>query len=277
MFMGVGGGGGGGGGFGYELRAGGNNESHGARSVAMGGAVVSSVDIWSTSNNPGALGMLDHYGLGLSYESRHLLPEAGLKSFAFAAPVSGGTFSLVGHSYGYASFSDNRIGLAYARKLAKFLSIGVQLNYVNTQIGDVYGSRSTMVAELGALMKPSEKLSVGVHLYNPTRQKLADFDNERIPTLLAIGSTYEFSEKVSMTLQVDKDMDLPINLRSGIEYVPVEQIHIRAGYATLNSSFGFGLGVVWNKMGIDVATNWDQQLGSSASASLSYYFGKRKS
>lgn len=258
------------------LIAGGNNEIHGARSVAMGGAAVSTIDIWSTSNNPGALGLLDQFGIGVSYESRHLLPEAGLKSFALAAPVSGGTFSLVGHSYGYASFSDNRLGVAYARKLAKYLSVGVQLNYVNTQIGDVYGSRSTMVAELGALMKPNDKISLGVHLYNPTRQKLADFDNERIPTILSVGGDYKFSEKVSMALQVDKDLDLPINLRSGIEYAPVEQIFIRAGYATLNSSLGFGIGFIWNNVGIDIATNWNQQLGSSASASLSYYFGKRK-
>jgi hypothetical protein len=256
--------------------ASGGNETQGARANSMAGTSVTLVDAWSTTNNPGALGLIDKFSFGMGYETRFFLPEASLRSVAMAAPLGGGTVGLVGHNYGFAGYSDNRVGLSYGRKLSEYISLGVQVNYVQTRIGDVYGSRSTAVGEVGLLIMPSDHIRVGAHLYNPTRAKLADFNDERIPTSLRIGGQYIFSDQVNASFELDKDIDYPVNIKTAIEYQPVDQLFLRAGYATAQNTLAFGFGYRWNGILADVSASWNQQLGYSTTISVGYEFGKRK-
>ena len=256
--------------------ASGGNETQGARSMALGGATVTLTDVWSTTNNPGALGLVNQSSFAIGYENRFFLPEAGLKSLAVAMPLGQATVGLVGHSYGYGGYADNRIGLSYARKLSDYISLGVQLNYVQARIGDVYGSRSTLVAEIGLLIMPTDKIRIGAHLYNPTRSRLADFNDERIPTSLRLGGQYFFSDIVNLSIELDKDTDLPLNIKSGIEYRPADPIFLRIGFATAQSNFAFGVGYEWQALRADVGASWNQNLGYSSALSVQYAFGKRK-
>ena len=258
------------------LYAGGINETKGARTAALGGASVMFVDQWSVSNNPGAIGLINQFSVAVAYESRYFLPEASLKALAFSAPLGGGSVGIVGHSFGYSSFNENRLGVTYARKLADYISLGVQLNYIQVNIGDVYGQRSAVTGEIGVLVTPNDKIEIGVHLMNPTRYKLADFDDERLPTELEIGASYSFSEKVKMLGQLDKDLELPINARFGFEYEPINDFFLRTGFSTLNKSYAFGIGYKWKGVVLDVSNQWNQQLGFGAAIAIAYTFGNRK-
>ncbi len=260
----------------FQSLASGGNETQGARASALGGASVTLYDAWSTTNNIGALGMIDQYQMAVAYENRFFLPQVGMRSIAFAGPLGGGSIGVVGHNYGYAGYANNRLGLGYARKLSDYVSLGVQVDYVQVRMGDIYGSKSTLVGEVGVLIMPTEKIRLGAHVYNPTRSKLANFDDERIPTSLRIGGQYIFSEKVSLLLELDKDMDLKLNIKSGIEYTPVESMFIRAGFATAQNAFNLGFGYKWNGLQADVSANVSQNLGYSSTVALSYQFGKRE-
>lgn len=262
--------------FGFNVAASGGNETQGARSQSLGGASSTLIDAWSATNNVGGIGLMSNYSVAVGYETRFFLPEAGLSSLSFVAPLGGGSIGLIGHNYGYAGFANTRIGLSYGRVLSKYFALGVGLNYVQTRMGDVYGSRSNVVGEIGMVVTPAEKVRLAATLYNPTRSKLADFDDERIPTSLRIGGQYKFSEKVFAVVELDKDTDLPINIKSGIEYSPVEAFNIRLGFATLQSSLGFGIGYSWNKLEANVSANWNQSLGYSTAISLGFGFGERK-
>lgn len=258
------------------LYAGGNNETAGARSHALGNASVGLVDGWSTTNNVGALGLLNQYYVSSAFESRYFLPEAGFAALSFAGPLGGGSIGLVGHSYGYASYRETRVGLGYGRKLSDYIALGVQVNYVQVRIANDYGQASNVVGEVGMLVTPNEKLSIGMHVYNPTRSTLADFDDERMPTLLSLGVSYSFSDQVRWVAEVEKDLDNPVNLQSGLEYQPVDNLFLRAGYSTLSGSFAFGLGYQWKGLIFDISNQWDQNVGFGATASLGFSFGQRK-
>jgi opacity protein-like surface antigen len=258
------------------LRARGGNETQGARSLALGGASLTLSDEWSPTNNVGSIGMVDRYSIGLGYETCFFLPEAGLRSVSAVLPLGGGSLGIVGHNYGFAGFANNRVGLSYGRKLSDYISLGVGVNYVQTRLGDVYGSRSNVVGEVGMLVMPSDKIVLAAKVYNPTRSKLADFNDERIPTVLSVAGQYMFSDKVSAMSEIEKDIDLPVNLKSGIEYSPAEEIFIRVGFATLQTSLGFGVGYKWKDLQADVSANWNQNLGYSSAISIAYRFGNRK-
>lgn len=256
--------------------AGGGNETGGGAAAGLNGAAATTTNVWSTTNNIGALALQDKFAVGVAFESRFLIPEAGLKTFAMAAPLGSGTVGLVGHQFGYSSYTDSRLGMGYAMKLSKQISLGAQVNYLRVRLGDVYGSRSTLAAEIGLLIMPTEKIKLAALVYNPTRAKLADFDDERVPSTLTLAGQYLFSEKVNGSMQVEKSIDLPLNIITAIEYMPVENFAIRTGYATAQGSLSFGLGYRWKDLNFDVGAKWHQTLGFSTAGSLSYEFGKRK-
>ncbi|GAB5539826.1 MAG: hypothetical protein Salg2KO_19290 [Salibacteraceae bacterium] len=259
------------------LKAQGGNETQGARANALGGASVTLQDGWAANNNVASLGLLNRFYVAAGYESRYFLREVGLGSVSMAAPLAGGTIGIIGHNYGYAGFNQNRIGLGYGRQLSEFFSLGAQVDYLQTQMGDVYGSRGAVVGEVGILITPNEHIVLGAHVFNPTRTSFANFNDERIPTSLRIGGQYTFSDKVMAIAELDKDIDLPLNVKSGLEYHPVEAVFIRAGFATAQQNVSIGLGFLWNELSADVSANWNQNLGYSSAISLGYAFGKRNS
>lgn len=252
-----------------------DNETQGARAKSLGGSGVTLVDGWSGVNNQGALGLIDEWNFAAAYQNNFLLPELGLKALAVTAPVGNGAFSLTGHSFGYSQYTENRIGLGYGRQLSDKLALGVQLNYCDTRIGDVYGNRGTIVAEIGILVMPSDRIRVGAHVYNPTRSKLADFDDERIPSILNLGVDYRFSDKVLGIMQIEKDIDRPINVKSGIEYQPVDNFDIRIGFESAQRSLAFGFGYQVKGILIDLSAHWNQTLGYGTTASLGYVIQKK--
>ena len=247
----------------------------GARAAGLGNAAVTIGDVWSSSHNQAGLAMLEHPSGGIFFENRFMISELGIKGFVFALPVkNSGVIAVNATQFGYSKYNEKKAGLAFARKLGNKISVGLQLDYLSTFIGDDYGTRNTLAVEGGILAEPIKNLRIGVHLFNPTRSKLAEYADERVPALFRAGAGYSFSDKVMLCAEVEKDIDFSASFRSGIEYHPVEQIYLRGGIAThpLQSSFGFGLKL--KNFRIDAATSYHQVLGYTPQFGLTYDFKK---
>lgn len=241
----------------------------------MGNAAVTLDDLWAVSHNQAGLALLEHPAAGIYFENRFLVSELSVKGFAFALPVkNSGVFAVHGTQFGYSKYNEKKAGLAYARKLGNKFSMGLQLDYLSTTIAGDYGTRGTMVVEGGILAEPLENLRLGVHVFNPTRARLAEYADERIPVLFRVGAGYRFSAKVLFTSEVEKDIDYSAAFRAGLEYHPVEQIYLRGGIATnpVQSSFGFGLKM--KNFRLDAATSFHQVLGFSPQFGIAYDFHK---
>ena len=74
-----------------------------------------------------------------------MMSELGMKGFAAAANKYG-TFGLNINSFGYSQYSETKAGFAYARQRRTF-SMGVQLDYYNTRIGENCGSSSGVAGD----------------------------------------------------------------------------------------------------------------------------------
>lgn len=149
----------------------------------------------------------------------------------------------------------------------------MQLNYHTVRIGDGYGSTSAVSVEAGVLAQLSDELWLGAHVYNPNRAKLAEFNDERLPSIFRLGLRYDFSEKVLAALEVEKDVDFDPVMKAGVEYHVVEYLYLRAGIATNPQQSTFGFGLVLKQFKLDVATGLHSQLGYSPQVSLLYQFG----
>ena len=246
------------------------NFGSGAKSAGMGNASLGNTDIWAIFNNQAGLADLKYMQAGVFYESRFLMPDLGVKGGSFALPTTSGTFGVSINSFGYAQYNENRYGLAYARKLAPNINVGIQINYLSLNIAENYGRKSAFTGEIGFQAKLSDKLGIAGHVFNPVRSKIADYQQENAAMILKLGMNYRFSDKVFFAVEGEKELDHPMNVKTGLEYHITDPLYLRAGINTnpFVSSFGFGLQV--KNFMVDIATSYHSVLGYTPQMSLIY-------
>jgi len=258
--------------------AGGDNTPLGARSAGMGHASVALWgDLWCAHNNQAGLAFVREVQAGVYYENRFLVKALSMKAGAAAIPVKRGTFGLEVNSFGYSQYAEGKYGLSYAMPFGEKFAAAVQLDYLTTRIGENYGSNGVPSAELGFVAQPVSNLRFGAHFYNPIRSKLAAFDDERVPTIMRIGATYIFSEKVFISAEVEKDMDFKPVIRGGLEYRPIKELYLRAGGGSNPGSSSFGFGMQLKQFRLDIASTFHSVLGFTPQVGLQYGIGERSS
>lgn len=240
----------------------------GARSNSMANASVALDDSWAFHHNPGALAGVDKMSIGVSYENRFLLKELQSQGLVYVQPLKTGVISAGAQLYGFDKYRTYRVGAGYSMKLSDNFFAGVQLNYQGLQLSENYGSKSTLTAELGILAKITEEWKVGVSVFNLGRAKLSDYQDDRFTTLMRIGTTYSFSKKVLVSLEVEKNVDHPLRFKSGLEYQVIDNFFIRAGFATEPIEFTFGFGYKFKSISLDLGSAYHQQLGWAPHFSL---------
>lgn len=250
------------------------NNPIGARSSGMGNASVSLGDVWSAHHNQAGLGFVRDISAGAYYENRFLLKEISIKGGAVAIPVKGGTFGLTISNFGYSLYNENKYSLSFAKAFGDKLSAGIAMDYLTTKIAEGYGSKGVLAAEFGIQAKPLKGLTIGAHVFNPTRSKIADYNDERLPTIFRFGGDYDFSEKVKVAVETEKDMSQKAIFKAGIEYKPIKEFYLRAGIGTNPTLTSFGFGINIKNLKIDIAGNYHQTLGISPQLGLTYIFPK---
>ena len=244
----------------------------GAKSVAMAGASVTNRDIWSAFNNQAGLVDIRKVSAGLIYENQFALKELGTKAGVFALPVNKATFALSFSQFGFNLYNENKVGLAYAMPLSKNFNVGVQLDYLLTQLAEDYGKKGLFTFEVGLMAKISEKMYMGAKIYNPLRVKLTDYVEERIPSYINFGLSYLFSKSVNLVAEAEKDINYKPLFKLGVEYEFVKNVYVRTGLASNPSIFSFGFGVNMKNLKIDFGTSRHNILGYSPALSLMYSF-----
>jgi len=246
----------------------------GARQAALANAAVTLTDVWSAHHNQAGLGHIRHLTAGVYYENRFLIPELGLAAAAIAIPVSQGSLGISIRNFGYKLYQESKIGLGYGRKFGENLSIGMQLNYHQVRIADIYGNKSLFTAEVGALYQLGKNLVAAAHVYNPGQPRLSEFGDERLPAAIRFGLRYQFSEKIMLATEAEKGSYHNPMLRLAMEYRILGILSLRAGISSnpVNSSFGFGIHA--KKLLMDFAGAYHPVLGLSPKLALTYAFGE---
>lgn len=231
----------------------------GAKGIGAGNANLTYTDIHSGFNNQAGLANLEGFS-GVAYaENRFLLKELQLAAISFAKPTNSGTWGMMLQYFGFDEYNEQKVGLNYSRKLFEKFSIGAQFDFLNTQIKD-YGNASTFTFEVGLKYEVLEKLTTGIHIFNPIR---ASIGVQELPSILQIGLTYRPTNYIAISGSVEKDSTLPYNLRMGIEYQLLEKIQFRAGFNSNPNRLSFGLGYTINQMQLNVAASYHDVLGFS--------------
>jgi hypothetical protein len=244
--------------------------SPGAAIAGCGGAGVVNTTVWSAFHNQAGLSQINGPSAGIYYENRFNIKELGDKGLVFAMPFGKHTFALSYRSLGYSAFSNSNAALAYAMRLTDKFGIGLQFNYQTIRIGENYGNRRATSFDAGFLYKLNDKFRLAGHIQNPTRAKIADYNDERLPSVVRFGIGYHFSNKVNAIIEVKKPSDNKPSLKGGIEYWPIDKLALRAGFGSVPSQITFGFGWKTKLIAFDVFAGFHQTLGITPQVSLTY-------
>lgn len=246
----------------------------GAAESAMGGVGVASTDIWGAANNQASLGFNKSYGAGFYYENRFMTKELNLNSLALVFPTARGSFATNISYFGYSQYNEKKIGLAYGMALSKRFAIGVQLDYLNTFIGNDYESKSAYTFEIGLMTLLTDKVTLGVHVFNPIRAKLNEYNDERVPLMMKLGLQWELSDNFVAVAEVNSDIENELIFRGGLEYRIKDVLYTRIGLSNNPNIFSFGVGLQFGNLRLDFSSSMHQVLGYSPQLSLIYQLKK---
>ena len=242
----------------------------GARSAALANTSVCLDDVWAYHNNPGATAGIKQFSVGLYYEARFLAKELQTQGLAMAIPLKKGVISVGGQFYGYEQYRHTRAGVGYALSLSEKISAGVQMNLQQLRFGGSYGSSTNATVEAGILATISEKWKLGMSVLNIGRQRVSPLEEDRFTSVVRIGSSYQPSKKVSILMEVEKQVVHPVSFRGALEYFPIENLVIRFGAQSGPTELAFGVGYKKNGFQIDLGSKYHTILGWTPNMGFTY-------
>src|SRR5690606_31612627 len=136
----------------------------------------------------------------LLLSSAHALAQNGLPPNAGARGAAPGNTS--------AAFQGMQSAFTNAAGLATLPSWGFAgMDLLNTRVPD-FGNRLNATGSLGIQANFAEPLWLGFHLFNPFRIQRQNGDY--YPTLMKAGFSYQFSQKLLLAGEAEKDIDFPL-------------------------------------------------------------------
>ncbi len=249
-----------------------DNNPIGGRVAGMGYSGVTISDPWSVHNNQAGLGYLKSITAGIYYENHFLVKELSTKSATFVLPTQSGVFGLDMNYFGFDKYNETKVGLAYGKAFGEKISAGIQFDYLNTHIADNYGNKGAVTFEIGIISKLTKSLIIGAHVFNPISVKIADYNDERIATIIKLGLSYNLSNKVLVLVETEKNINYKPNFKAGLEYHVIKEVYLRTGISTNPTQNTFGIGIELKKLKIDIASSYHQVFGFSPQVSLLYNF-----
>lgn len=254
----------------------GGSTTFGARSAGMANASVTLADEWAVFNNIGTLAGIDKQYAAFGYANRFGLEGWNNIGASFVSPLSfGGVAGLGVWRFGDNLYNENRVSLGYSHKLYG-VSLGIQANYFAVSIEGL-GTRQMLILEFGGLVQLSEKLFMGMHIYNFNQAKLNDFQDERIPTIMRAGLSYRPVDKLMVNIETEKNIDFDPSFRVGVSYeLFTDKAFIRTGISTQPFVNYYGLSLKHKNFHFDYALSTHNKLGISHQLSLSYHLKEKK-
>lgn len=246
----------------------------GGRAAALGRTGICEHSVWALQNNPAGIAFLQGWQSGLYYENQWLLKET---SFTYATLVkevrSVGCFGLSLSQFGGSHYSETKIGLAYAREFGPYLQLGLQTEYLLLHWGEGYPTRGAPSFSLGAQSQVTEKLRLAFCLLNPIQINIKTINEDRLPTVMRFGLSYQFTNDFIGQCEVERDNSREgVRLGAGIEYIMFGKVSLRAGAQSNPNILSFGVGYQLGRIQTDIAAQMHQSLGASLQVGMSIRF-----
>lgn len=243
-----------------------------AASQGKGGVATTTVSPWSIFSNQGALGFYDRKAVSLHQENRFLVKELNMSAIAATLPVKPGTIALGVSRFGYSLYNESQLMLAIGKRLWPSFSVGIGLGAHYLKLAEGYGHSSAYTVEAGALYSPIKNLSVGLHLFNPTAETMGENPGKKLASGISAGIGYTAAPGAILAIEVTEQENAETQFHAGFEATVIDQLVLRAGYASNPDLLSFGLGYSYKPLKVNLALTTNNPLGLSSFLTVAYLF-----
>ena len=244
----------------------------GARATGMGYASSGLKDEWSLFNNPGGLGKISQLNTAFAYEVQSQLKSANRMGAVFNSPFKWGTPSVGLFRFGDDLYNEQVLSIGFGNQFG-IASLGMKANLIQYR-AEGFGVSTALSFDLGGITELTEKLSIGAYITNLSQSRIG-VDEERLPTRLTAGLSYNPDKNIFITTELSKELEYATTWRTGFEYSYHQKVFFRTGF-NLNPNAGFfGIGVNKKKVRFDYAIQFNHLMGASHQASASYWFSQQ--
>ncbi len=247
--------------------------SPGPRYQAVADASVAMSGCWSVFGNQAGLAAIDRPEIAGSYQDRFLISELSTRSGLFAFPIQSSVFAVSVYQFGKNPFRQEKFGIAYARQIFPRLNFGVQFNYFQLFLSEDNHSAGASGLEFGFQYQFVKKLVLGFHVLNPYPTGIRTLSGIYLyPSGISVGVFYPLSDAFRIAAELDNDFNRQFVIKTGLEYIILENLFVRTGISGKPYQFSAGIGFRVKRLLVDLATTSNQYLGNSPSVSFEYQF-----
>jgi hypothetical protein len=243
----------------------------GARSLALSHASVSISDLWAAFHNQAGLAGLSGVAAGAFIESRFGIDELSLAAVTFTVQSGKGNFAISFYRFGKGAFHEDKIGVAYAKKLSEKWKAGIQLDYFCVLFPENERATGFATFESGLLYLPTEQLHLGVHIFNPVAGGYSWRGGmEKMPIVLRTGCLWNLDKTLLLALEAETDNLHPLLIKTGIEFMPMENFLLRIGFSGNPAKYSAGIGYKSGILSTDIGFSHHGNLGMTPSVSIHF-------
>jgi len=247
------------------------NRTAGGRSPGIANASVALTGAESIFQNQAALGFEKDLSVIIAYESRFLMKEYAHMSLGLVIPSALGNFGIGFYQFGSRIYRENKVGLAYARTFGENISVALQFNYFSETIPENRDPNTSFNVEAGMLFRISEKISGGLHVFNPTLAKLnTTGGQQKLPWTIRLGKVWYISRQLLWSVEAEKHERHSWIIKTGIEYQPNPLFFLRAGINGTSFQPTGGAGIHFGKFIFDIGFSYHGNLGFAPATSLCF-------
>lgn len=239
--------------------------SAGAAEAGMNYSCIMKSGFWSSFHNQALLPLSTTASLGLNYQNRFNISELGTRSAGLIVPAGKACFGAIYNHFGYKDLVRHSAGLACGLKLSEKISAGVQADFFSENTSGEYNERRSLTFEAGLIIMPSEKIRIGMHLFNPVPNSLR---KSYLQSSVRAGAGIYLSRTLFACAEAEMVTGNNMKLKTGFEYEPGKNVRVRGGYSSENNSFSFGIGYLLKSAQIDLGFTTHDRLGVTSSASI---------
>jgi hypothetical protein len=248
----------------------------GARAIALGrtGAALGD-DAWAEAN-PATWATPAGRRVELVAAQAYGLMELRTAGVAAMVPTAIGSVALVVRTFGFDAYRETRASVGFARTLplapGRRVAAGLRADYHAISIGAGFGAFGAMDVSAGIQLDLVPTLSAGLagrNLLGIARSDSADLRTplSMSPALLA-GLAFRPSRATLFALDVEKELDYGLAVRTGLEVRVIEPLAVRLGASTSGDASAparltAGVGLRAGAVNGDVAVEWHEVLGPS--------------
>jgi hypothetical protein len=237
----------------------------GAAEAGMNYSCVMRSGFWSSFHNQALLQLNNTASLGLNYQNRFNISELGTTSAAIIIPSGKACFGALYSHFGYKDFTRHTAGLACGLRLSEKILAGVQTDFFFEKTSGEFNERRSLTFEAGLIIIPSEKIRIGLHLFNPVPNSLR---KSYLPSSLRAGAGIYLSRLLFACAEAEISTGRIFTLKTGFEYGSGKNFRLRGGFSSENTSFSFGIGYILKSAQIDLGFTTHERLGVTSSISI---------